>query len=127
MEEPQAFLRITRRARKAHRCCECLGVIEKGESYTYCSGIWDSRPDSFKTCPDCMQLRFQIDLTITGGPYEEGVAFEGMLEWLQECNVEQRQEFADRFGQIMRARRTRWELSDYSRRLFSLPPEESNT
>jgi hypothetical protein len=104
-----------------------LGVIEKGESYTYCSGIWDSRPSSFKTCPDCMQLRFQIDLALVDAPHDEGVAFEGMLEWLQECNVEQKQELADAFGKILKARRTRWRLSESSRRLFSLPPEESNT
>lgn len=54
--EPKCFQVITRKARKEHKCCECRKVIEKGEHYEYCSGIWDD-PDSYKTCQSCVELR----------------------------------------------------------------------
>ena len=56
--EPPQCMTITRpKARKDHQCCECLGVIRKGEQYEQISGIWDDRPMRFKTCCDCEVLR----------------------------------------------------------------------
>jgi hypothetical protein len=122
MEQPQAFLRLTRRARKEHRCCECLGTIRKGESYTFCSGIWDNEPASFKTCPDCIQLRFQVELTISNN--DDGMAFGELMEFIQESKEP---EWADAFGKTLRARETRWKLGESSRRLFSFPPGGNST
>lgn len=64
MEYPQAYNHITRKARKDHRCCECRGLITKGETYEYHSGVWGGRPDSFKICAECNILRFQVDMLI---------------------------------------------------------------
>lgn len=48
---------VTRRARKEHVCCECRKPIAKGQLYEYISGVWDGRPDSFKTCLLCVEIR----------------------------------------------------------------------
>lgn len=54
---PEAFKKIVRTARKEHRCDECYRTIMPGEKYEYVSGIWDGRPESYKTCLDCVSLR----------------------------------------------------------------------
>jgi hypothetical protein len=70
-ELPECFRRVQRIARKTHRCCECRGWIQRGEKYTYLSGIWAGEPDSFKVCPDCIQLRFEYDLAHPSRDYDE--------------------------------------------------------
>ena len=50
-----------RHARKEHKCCECNGLISKGEWYFYHHGVWDSQGRSFKVCSDCEQLRQEIN------------------------------------------------------------------
>lgn len=52
---PDAFNSQTRKARKNHICCECRGRILAKEQYEYSSGIWEGRPDSFKTCLACIE------------------------------------------------------------------------
>ncbi len=42
------------RARKPHKCCECSGVIGRGETYRRATGCWDGRVSTFKTCADCL-------------------------------------------------------------------------
>jgi hypothetical protein len=117
MEYPQAFRSYQRKARRKHRCCECLGWIRKGEIYTYCSGIWDNHPASYKTCPDCTLLRFQVELSLGRHDYEDGICIGGLLEWICEARST---EFADGMGQIMRARGSKWKLCDSTRKLFKL-------
>lgn len=56
-EGPSCSYITTRRARKDHRCTECRQPIAKGVTYEYASGIWDGRPDSFKTCLPCAEIR----------------------------------------------------------------------
>jgi|SRR6478735_681589 len=48
---------IIRRARKEHRCCECRKPIMKGQRYELISGVWEGRPDSYKTCLPCVEIR----------------------------------------------------------------------
>ena len=74
-ELPSCSTNSTPRAQKRHRCCECRGWIEPGETYALCSGIWDGEPDRFKTCLDCDALRAAVD---EGIDMEERTAF-GML------------------------------------------------
>lgn len=59
-EFPTAYQMIKRTARKDHRCCECRGVIRKGERYNYHSGIWEGEPCAYKVCVDCEALRDQV-------------------------------------------------------------------
>lgn len=57
VEMPEAFNQLIRKARKEHECCECCLPINSGDKYEYSSGIWDGRPDSFKTCLSCVEIR----------------------------------------------------------------------
>lgn len=59
-EMPQCYRLVKRKARKDHKCCECRGLIPKGESYNYHSGIWNGEPESYKVCVDCDALREKI-------------------------------------------------------------------
>lgn len=56
-DAPSCFSTTTRVARKPHHCCECDEVIAPGQRYEYASGIWDGRPDAFKTCLSCVEIR----------------------------------------------------------------------
>lgn len=64
-DSPRAFCTRTRTAAKAHRCCECHGVITKGEKYEYVSGIWDEGPNDFKTCAACVETRDEYIAQLT--------------------------------------------------------------
>lgn len=59
-ESPTAYRLVKRTARKEHRCCECRGVIKKGERYNYHSGVWEGDPQAFKVCVDCEGLRDRV-------------------------------------------------------------------
>ena len=54
---PSCSSQATRRARKPHACCECDETIPVGASYEYYSGVWDGRPDAYKTCLSCVEIR----------------------------------------------------------------------
>ncbi len=55
-EMPSCTKVIERKARKNHKCCECREVINKGDKYTYLSGIWNGEPADFKQCQKCVLL-----------------------------------------------------------------------
>ncbi|NDI85097.1 hypothetical protein [Undibacterium crateris] len=59
-EIPSAYREVIRTARKEHKCCECRGVIQRGEKYHFHSGIWDGETHSFKVCADCTELRQMV-------------------------------------------------------------------
>ncbi len=54
-----------RKARKSHICYECDGTIQRDERYFYYSGIWESKPASFKVCVDCDALRDHMEQDLT--------------------------------------------------------------
>lgn len=45
------------KARKPHKCCECLMQIEKGDIYERVEGLWDGRWYTCKSCDRCAKLR----------------------------------------------------------------------
>lgn len=53
VEPPDCYLHEERRAAKEHQCCECRGVIRKGERYHVHSGVWGGEPARYKRCADC--------------------------------------------------------------------------
>lgn len=63
---PDCMREVTRRARKAHACCECRRTIKAGDRYEYISGVWDGTPDSYKTCLRCVDLRAAYYVTMDG-------------------------------------------------------------
>lgn len=81
MEYPQAYCEKLRIARKPHKCCECGGTIFYKEQYHYCSGVWDNRGESYKTCMDCYQLRSDINSISS---YDEGVCLGELREYIFE-------------------------------------------
>lgn len=55
-ESPSAYWETRPKAKKRHKCDECRGWIEPGETYLAVRGVWDGDPLSFKQCPDCLDL-----------------------------------------------------------------------
>ena len=53
----EAYVAHNRKARKDHRCYECGELIKRGEIYEEVTGIWDGRPDRFRTCRACLSVR----------------------------------------------------------------------
>ena len=68
-----------RKARKQHKCCECGGKINPGETYEYICGKWDYF-DTFKTCEKCADLR--ESMMNVSCPYLGGLR-EDYIEYLQ--------------------------------------------
>lgn len=58
---PSVFERKLVRARKAHRCCECLREIQRGKLYWRIFGVWDGEAQSYKVCERCERVRSMIE------------------------------------------------------------------
>lgn len=55
-DPPSAYWETRPKAKKRHKCSECRGWIEPGETYLAVRGIWDGEAHSFKQCPECLAL-----------------------------------------------------------------------
>lgn len=51
------YAEAMRRARKAHKCCECGDPIAAGDLYHYASGNSDGDFFTAKTCASCEEIR----------------------------------------------------------------------
>lgn len=58
---PEFFTQKKVKARKPHTCCECFAEIEKGSTYTYTAGKWESEFSDFHTCELCFDLSRRCD------------------------------------------------------------------
>jgi len=76
-EFPDFYRNQIRKARKSHRCCECRGTIQPGETYHYHSGKWDGDVETFAMCVDCNVLIADLN---DGRPFEERTTFNELLE-----------------------------------------------
>lgn len=56
-EGPSVFSKTEPKARKSYVCYECREPIPVGEHYENAFGVWDKRPDVFKTCLPCVDIR----------------------------------------------------------------------
>lgn len=45
------------KAKKRHKCGECRGWIEPGETYWRVRGVWDGEAQTFLMCSDCEDLK----------------------------------------------------------------------
>jgi hypothetical protein len=97
-ETPDCYGRKERKARKAHRCCECHGTIQPGEKYHYHHGVWDGEAKGFKVCIDCDALRAECD---RDARYDECTPFEGLYEAMDGHRIK---ELTVRFAEILRKR-----------------------
>jgi hypothetical protein len=55
-DEPSFYRKKVRRARKAHKCYECSGMILPSDTYEYAVGKWDAI-SVFVTCQHCVNIR----------------------------------------------------------------------
>lgn len=82
-EMPSCYGHEERKARKAHKCCECHGAIQPGELYhfwnqgRYHHGVWDGKASNYKVCVDCEALRAECD---EDARPDERTPFEGLLD-----------------------------------------------
>ncbi|MEX3914823.1 hypothetical protein AB4Y43_01060 [Paraburkholderia sp. BR10872] len=59
-ELPTFYTESMVKARREHRCCECLGTISRGENYQRRSGKWEGRFECFKTCQRCIDFEANV-------------------------------------------------------------------
>lgn len=59
--EPAAICESNvRKARKPHMCVECGTAISSGARYEHVKGLWEGRWSSFRTCMECVGLRWNM-------------------------------------------------------------------
>ena len=97
-EMPSCYGHEERKARKAHKCCECHGMIHPGEKYRYHHGVWDGQASDHKVCADCESLRAECD---RGARHGECTPFEGLHDSVEETGAS---ELFARFVWIKRRR-----------------------
>jgi len=57
---PAFYEEVIVTARREHRCCECFGVIARGERYQRASGKWEGKFETYKTCQKCLDFEVNI-------------------------------------------------------------------
>ncbi len=82
MGEPaEVYIVSKRTSRKEHKCCECFGLINKGEQYNVHHGIFDGDPFRSKVCLDCDVIRNAIN---KGRPFEESACLTEVADFVFE-------------------------------------------
>lgn len=100
-------------SRKEHKCCECHGIIRRGEKYQRYEGLWDDW-DTYKTCSDCESLRNDIYKTLDVYDREEGIPFALLYDHVFEAR--NNSEYVKRFVETMQMRGAKiedWMLKKY--------------
>lgn len=86
-----------RKAKKIHKCCECEGEIQPGESYRYDKGKFDGDFFTEKTCALCAEIRSKLFCTWIFGEMWECLAQESVftlsLADLSEAAIDELNEF----------------------------------
>lgn len=80
------------KARKIHRCDECGGVIQVGETYSKHHGVFDGQGFTHKICSDCTDL---IEKLNAGKRFDDTVYFGGLSEFSYEEGLKEWKEFLD--------------------------------
>lgn len=61
--EPASIYDVKRPiARKAYRCHECAGTIDRGDRYERVYGLWDDQWEHYRTCSGCLMIRDHLAL-----------------------------------------------------------------
>jgi hypothetical protein len=63
MEVYDPFVSREQFARKEHVCCDCGGIIRKGERYLVHGGAFDGNWEMHNRCPDCQFLVHEVGRT----------------------------------------------------------------
>jgi hypothetical protein len=87
LEYPEFYSCEMPKARKEHKCCECLGTIIVGETYQYIAGYWPTVNglSVFKTCAGCLKIRKTLceSFCMSGE-----IAFGELLEYVEESGCD---------------------------------------
>ena len=75
-DRPVVFRQVIRRARKRHRCGECLGLINPRTHYYEARGLWDGRWSTHKTCGSCHVIANTLLECYAYGQIEECLDYE---------------------------------------------------
>jgi hypothetical protein len=59
-ERPDAYSACVRKARKRHKCNECLNEIVPGDRYEHAWAVYSGEIMTFDTCPRCLALREHV-------------------------------------------------------------------
>lgn len=102
-ERPQCYGVEQRKARRRHRCCECEGWIEPGETYHYHHGVWDGEGSDYKVCVECENLRGEVNASIQS--FEDMCPFTCLEEFVREIARDDPTLLA-RFNEIQKKRKT---------------------
>jgi len=84
MEVAELYQIDIRKARKVHKCADCLGVIPVGEKYHFHHGICEGRTFSHKSCADCEQMRNDLN---AGEPVDECICVGELVDAVFDLNV----------------------------------------
>lgn len=86
---PEFFHESLPKARKEHRCDECGGKVKPGETYRLIVGKWDGDLNTFKACPDCLELMTWAEAHVKCICWQLGEAHQNILDemsnWEKEC------------------------------------------
>lgn len=80
------------KARVNHRCDECLGYIQKGETYTKYHGVFDGQGFTHKVCCDCAELIKELNV---GARFDDTVYFGGLCEFSYEKGLAEWKRFLE--------------------------------
>ena len=100
-DHPAIYEETTRKAAKAHRCCECRRTIEKGDAYHEVRGLWDGQWGTYRTCARCERVRNALLREMEPEDRECGFVFGGMREKLRE-RIYDRHRWAKKWKRLAR-------------------------
>jgi len=76
------------RAKKTHKCCECLKDIPPGDIYQKVTGLSDGRWTTYKTCKRCEELRDDVGLILSKAyRYSICLCYTELSEYLAEHDM----------------------------------------
>jgi hypothetical protein len=91
----------TVKARKPHRCYECRGPIDPGESYQKTAGKWDGDFCEFKTCALCAELRQWARISVPCFCWTYGELHENVSDMVSEVRADVPTGFVFEWGRRM--------------------------
>jgi RNase P subunit RPR2 len=102
-DPPSFYHQEIRKARKAHKCDECTGMIAPGEKYEHVRGKWEGYVDTFNTCEACVDIRTWVKNSVPCLCWAHGNMLEGLREAVEEAHYRAPAETVGlRFGLLRR-------------------------
>lgn len=81
---PEFYQKRIYKARKEHKCYECVGTITIGETYESVSAKWDGYFGVYKTCHRCLDLREYTKAHVPCFCWYQGSMIDDAIETLRD-------------------------------------------